>query len=334
MPKPRRVIRITASLILTMFLMTTVACAPPSVPDEPGAQDVTLADQDVTVTSALQNAADYDKLYATIKRIAAGAKSISDVYSGATGAFNAIVAILRLAGIINPAPDTIGVLTAEIDALGVSLSWQRAASDRDLDMAWMVTALDTIENNTGPPLTNQSTVIANSLTAVNNAEGLAAGSPFLRSFAEASTDGIINWKGVVQNRPTAASNPTVYDWRMGVPILMKLIALRLVVIGAVDPNFRTDHVYDTEMERHRNVLLDQMRTMLDGSAATSTTTSSRPSPWAVCPRPRSPGGATSPAPTSIRASRASFSSTPPGRSWTGGARPPRGRRSSSTSATR
>ena len=67
MPKPRRVIRITASLILTMFLMTTVACAPPSVPDQPGAQDVTLADQDVTVTSALQNAADYDKLYATIK---------------------------------------------------------------------------------------------------------------------------------------------------------------------------------------------------------------------------------------------------------------------------
>ena len=51
---------------------------------------------------------------------------------------------------------------------------------------------------------------------------------------------------------------------MGVPILMKLIALRLVVIGAVDPTFRTDHVYDTEMERHRNVLLDQMRTMLDG----------------------------------------------------------------------
>lgn len=273
--------RITASLILTAFLTTTVACAP-EAPEEP-AQEVVPTTEDVTVTSELQNATSYAEVYATIKRISDGAKAVSGIYSGVTGAINFITIILRLIGVIDPARDRFSELGKQLDALGVSLSWQRAASDRDRDMAAMMTALNSIImnfNEGGPPLTSLSGVITDAQTAVNNAEGLAAGSPFLRSFAEASTDGVINWKSVIGDRPTAETSPTVYDWRLGVPILMKLIALRLVVIGAVHPDFRTDHVFDAEINQHRNALLEQLRTMLGGVRCNNFTylTTSLPGP--------------------------------------------------------
>lgn len=59
-------------------------------------------------------------------------------------------------------------------------------------------------------------------------------------------------------------NTMVYDWRIGVPSLMQLIALRLQIIAAVLPEFKTTGHIDSELRVHRDALLSQYTKMVNG----------------------------------------------------------------------
>lgn len=81
-----------------------------------------------------------------------------------------------------------------------------------------------------------------------------------RIFSEEATSGY--WNRFISQPP---HTDEVYDWRIGVPSLMQLIALRLVVIAAIDPNFRSDNYFDNELlEYYRQALLGHYKKMAEG----------------------------------------------------------------------
>ena len=65
---------------------------------------------------------------------------------------------------------------------------------------------------------------------------------------------------------TGDGNGLVYDWRLGVPALMELVALRLEVIAAINPDFRhsADQEILDEMVQYRENLLKHYWAMVRG----------------------------------------------------------------------
>jgi hypothetical protein len=55
-----------------------------------------------------------------------------------------------------------------------------------------------------------------------------------------------------------------YDWRLGVPALMQLIALRIQLMAMEDPNFTTDHHFDTELRQYHDALVKHLAVMNAG----------------------------------------------------------------------
>jgi Ricin-type beta-trefoil lectin domain len=74
---------------------------------------------------------------------------------------------------------------------------------------------------------------------------------------------------VISARPKPDQQGLVYDWRLALPLLMKMISMRLFVLGAVDPNFRTDHVFDIEIDSMREALKTHYTNLSDGLVCTS-----------------------------------------------------------------
>jgi hypothetical protein len=76
------------------------------------------------------------------------------------------------------------------------------------------------------------------------------------------------WKNFIQARPPTVTltggEQAVYDWRVLLPVLMEAIAMRLTVIGAVEPRFVGDSAFAPELGKyhdalhyHRNTILEQ-----------------------------------------------------------------------------
>src|SRR5262249_53774256 len=84
---------------------------------------------------------------------------------------------------------------------------------------------------------------------------------FQRAFIDSATQGL--WRWVIPDRAVVTDN-FVYDWRLGVPALMQTIAMRLQVIAAEDPNFRTDSIFAQELSMHRAALKEHMQKMIAG----------------------------------------------------------------------
>ena len=64
---------------------------------------------------------------------------------------------------------------------------------------------------------------------------------------DCANDGGTNWKKVLAQPP---HDGTAWDWRRSAPYLMRAIDLRLGVIDAMDPAWRSDKVFDKELYNH------------------------------------------------------------------------------------
>jgi hypothetical protein len=122
--------------------------------------------------------------------------------------------------------------------------------------------------NMKPPhlLPSDATVVSNALDAVNRAwepDWL-----WKRLYDECANDGGTNWKHAItppapkdegNNKKTSA-----YEWRYMVPYVLNAIPLRLRVIEAVNPSWRLDGSFDSELTWHAEGLDDHLVKMTSG----------------------------------------------------------------------
>jgi hypothetical protein len=231
------------------------------------------------------------------------AKSVFGFFSTITGGVNAIITIGRFLGLIAPADDEVKDLSLKIDGIATALSWQITETARANDWDLMNTGIESIQqfSSWNLPIDPMATYITDTHTAVSNSESDVA---FRRVFAESATDGdwlsympsldpnpapvqtsYYHWKDIISDRPPVTMGQ-VYDWRFGVPIMMRLIAARLAVIATIDPNYAIDHVWDTEINDHRTALITQYNLM---RGAIRCSTKDFPYTWSG-PNSWTPGG--------------------------------------------
>jgi hypothetical protein len=221
-----------------------------------------------------------------IATLAKDAKSIASFVSGIIGGINAGITILQFLGILSKPPDEIALLTKDVNAIGTGLTWQTTQSYVDMNYGPETVAIDFVQEDGNNYVADNAPDNIESANGVGNLELDAA---WTRSAIGNSNDSTtdqklrlnvhpkaapilgstINWKNVVKP-PAISSTNLVFDWRMGAPFLLKGIALRLIVMNAVDPNFKTDHHFDAELSMMRNALVNRYQQMLAGVQCGST----------------------------------------------------------------
>jgi hypothetical protein len=238
--------------------LSTITCAAPMDDNPSGYEQVTA--------SATCTAADPDAVLYEIKKIADIAKDLPAYYGAFAKVFTGILSFADAVGWIHQTSEAEKV-AADLDCVGLKLSWQMALIDRDHDLGDMGGTLDTIStfNASNMPYTFSSPGYQDSVNAVEHAEQRSA---FLRYASVGSNDSATDgdWKWIIPGRPVPDPQDLglAFDWRVGVPVLMKLIALRTVVIDTVDPNFATDHWFDQEFTDQYNALNGAYTKMVDG----------------------------------------------------------------------
>jgi len=161
-----------------------------------------------------------------------------------------------------------------LDAIGVALDWKISETDRENAYEDMIGVIRDAQEQLalGQPFKIGSSGELMANTKVYEAEKSVS---FLRIFVESVTDGpdsiFLNWKAVLPDsmRPSKANGEVsqeglVYDWRLGIPHLLMLNALRFQVIAAVDQNFLSDGAFKGEFNDHRLALQDQLQKIKSG----------------------------------------------------------------------
>jgi hypothetical protein len=96
---------------------------------------------------------------------------------------------------------------------------------------------------------------------------------FKRHYRDADTDGALGdgnlkWKDVIQYTQDDlhydTNDGSAYDWRLGVPALSQLVALRLTLMAMEDPNFTTDGRFHDALTDFHDALTSQIATMTTG----------------------------------------------------------------------
>jgi hypothetical protein len=176
-----------------------------------------------------------------------------------------LVTVLKLFGLGGSSnSELLKVLSERIDKLGTQLSWLISMSFRDNRLADAITAAQKVEEMAASkmlPLALGSDTDLLSHNAVNQARQESA---FLRTCDERATDGESGWKKIIKDRPQARTGGLCYDWRLGIPALLQVMALRLPVLMAMNPQFRVTGWFQVELTAYRKALLDHHQTMVDG----------------------------------------------------------------------
>jgi hypothetical protein len=266
--------RLTATtLALLGVTVSTAGCGP--VPDESETSETSsravaneCCEKDEPEPTAVQKLV--DKLPPGIKIIAGNVKTISALYSDVGGAIQVATFLGQLLGILDrEAPNLkLADLKRELDKLGAALDWKMSEQARTSQRARMQFAIDAVRDvlRVNGTLAFNSEAVAAANTAVNEASGDVA---FIRYLPDGATAG--EWQEIIADRPAQIPDPDaargqnlMYDWRQGVPQLMALIAQELVVLGAVDVNFKQNDRFDDILVRRRQALRDQYSAMLRG----------------------------------------------------------------------
>ena len=230
----------------------------------------------------------FTQFLAEVGTLAKDAKSIAGFVSGIVGGVNAGITILQFLGILPMPPDEVALLTADVNAIGTGITWQTTETYVDQNYSPATVAIDFVLEDganyvaDGSPDNVESANGVGALELASAWQRAAIGNP-----NDAATDGSlslklppgipsnpmvqtsISWKQVVKPAPIGSMN-LVFDWRLGAPFFLKAIALRLVVMNAIDPNFRTDHHFDPELSMIRNALVSRSQMMLAGVQCGST----------------------------------------------------------------
>jgi hypothetical protein len=210
---------------------------------------------------------DWDELFDGLSELWDDAKTVTNYYSKIAGVISAAETLGHLLGLLAPAEDPSKKVIAAVNATAQGLSWQIADSLMEQRYANLLSTIQTIDTFTrsGRTYDFDSPGYQASIESVNQMvepstywyvsvpQGNDGGSlsyPFTLPQLPHTT----TWKSVISTRPTVDGMNRVYDWRRAVPLLMKMISMRLFVIGTVDPSFRTDHSFDSELGGYRVAL--------------------------------------------------------------------------------
>jgi hypothetical protein len=202
------------------------------------------------------------------------AKTIVD-WSGAISNFygvgQAAVALAQALGVIqtsNPLGD-LQALHQQIDQAASALSWYMAQSERETRL----TNLQSAVNVTYDALNRGQSVdwYNLDLNTAQNVDAATKPTAFLRYYVDSDTNGpknhgLFSWKDVISytQADLLYDNGYVYDWRLGVPSFMQLIALRMQLMAMESPNFSQNKAFQTELMGYHDALVNQLSTMNGG----------------------------------------------------------------------
>lgn len=250
-----------AAFVLLAFVSTIPACAPEL--DEPTAIPATDLEV-VNSASTIGNWADA-KIPPSVKSLFENAKTLFEAYSNIASGIEAAQTLLRLMGFLKTGPtqeEMFNMLMSEIRNVGTAVTYKLDQAKHSQALGSMTQALGEAESLMSRGLPVFGFASLQDYTTGSYVAGAEADPTFFtRYFVESATDGF--WKSVVSKR-AAVSNNLVYDWRLSVPALMQLIALRLQVMAAVDNNFKSGTLYDIELQRHQAALERQFTKLVGG----------------------------------------------------------------------
>ena len=209
----------------------------------------------------------------TAKTVADWAGYISNYY----GAFQAADAVAQAMGLLqDPNQDILNELRAlhdQIDQVAGSISWFMAETERENRLADLRSAVLTTNDGMshGPSIDWSSLDLT---TAQTVAEGTVA-TAFERYYVDSQTNGApvddpfsgsFTWKSVISYSKSNLQyhNGYVYDWRLGLPSLLQLVALRLQLMAMEDQSFTSDGRFHDELMSYHDALQGQLSTMRGG----------------------------------------------------------------------
>jgi len=217
-----------------------------------------------------------DKLPPSLKTAARNAKDLVGIFNDIKQGVNAALAIAQFLGFIDGQPDPMVALKNDIATSELALSWQAALAwvDGAQDLASTAIAELRMEPLPFDPQSPTGALIDdNSIKATMQMGVDPSGVPdlqhsgFMRANVEAATDG--PWKSVISLRPEKSQDPSnastllVYDWRLGVPALLDIVARRVAAIAGSDPTFSTS-AHKTELMNLRATIAGHYQKMTNG----------------------------------------------------------------------
>ncbi|MGH8613428.1 MAG: RICIN domain-containing protein [Gammaproteobacteria bacterium] len=209
-----------------------------------------------------------DKLPPEIKTVVDNAKTVADVLSGFKGSIDAATVIAQMLGILeksDPAEEfrklhqELLKLGVKIEAVGELITIQRRED-------YLADALEAVDTAAQAVKDRMMPLEYDGITAKASATALKAAMQqgwYLRLYSE-SIDGNFHLKKLLKKGEERMDRTLVYDWRVGVPALMHLISLRLIVMTAINPNFRDESRFVKDLTDYRLWLKAQYDKMIDG----------------------------------------------------------------------
>jgi hypothetical protein len=214
-----------------------------------------------------------DTFTGTAKTIVDWSGAISNLY----GTYQAATAIAQAIGLLqDPNQDILNELQAlhqQIDGVASAISWYIAEDAREKRLTDLRDGVFV----TNDAVSNGRSVdwFALGLTTSNIVSEGGIDTAFKRFYVDSDTDGAavyspqiggLTWKTVISysKADLLYDNKYVYDWRLGLPALLQLIALRLQLMAMQDPNFTTDGAFHDELMGYHDTLLQHLQTMTAG----------------------------------------------------------------------
>ena len=162
----------------------------------------------------------------------------------------------------------------QIDQVAGQITWYDAEVARENRLSDLITAIesanDSISRGVKPDWGTLDNTWSNIVGQGKNQDA------FWRYYIDSQTDGAslgdpngnfaFSWKTLISYTPSDLQydNGFVYDWRLGVPAVTQLIALRIQLMALEDINFAHDGGFFLELQDDRNALRQHVATMLGG----------------------------------------------------------------------
>jgi hypothetical protein len=202
-----------------------------------------------------------------VSSLAATFSDFSSYYSGAKSGIEIAQKFLQLIGVLNtPDPNAqYNQLQTVIEQTFAAVDWHNIMFFIDDQRGPAIWAMQSVAKLGGAVESGNEDAASGS--SVNTIIG-PLDSAFMRPYAAApdGTDLVTKgrWTQHIKDRPTPDGQGLVYDWRLGVPAMLELIAIRLMVIGAMDHDFRWDGRYDPELRSMRDAVNRHYTRMVGG----------------------------------------------------------------------
>jgi hypothetical protein len=260
--------------LLTSLAVTSLAAcgagadggAPEGAPEEPTVQTAqALDDPDGLITpdfgSGLlpQSVVDLSKLFG----------ELSGYYSFAKSGLEIAMKAAELLGILDkPDPNApFNRVVEQVTTVTTSANWADTLRFIDDQRGPAIWAMQRVARaGTVPEGGNEDQSSGSSVSAITGPNSSAFRRPFVATPDHADRDLVTKgvWQVTIADKPKPDGLGLVYDWRLGVPAMLELITIRLMVIGAMDPNFRWNDRYDTELRTLRDNVDAHYKKMVSG----------------------------------------------------------------------